>query len=516
MAMPKEPRAAMIQMMYLVLTAMLALNITKEVLNAFGTINGSIERSNGAITVKNDEVYKILNEAEADKNQADKVKPWNDLAKQVQTETKAINDYLESWKDSVIAFSGGYEEKNGEKVIKSIDNIDASATIFVKNKAGDEVKSKLEAYKNKMLSLVADQERRKLFEDNFPINVSDLPKTEDNPRGDWTFGTFNNIPVIAAVAMFSKFQNDVKNTEAEFINYFRSKIGEEDYKFDKLKPIATINQGYALQGEELEATVLLAAYNSTVNPSISSSSGAVKVENGVGTIKIKANGVGKQTVKGNISISKSGKVENFPYEVSYTVGTAGASLQLDAMNVMYIGVENPVTISASGYNIQDVRLEVPASEGVTASRGTGGAYTVTVTKPGDFEYSIAATRGSAGGKIAGGKIRVKRIPDPKVTLMSKVEGAFPANQIKVQKGLSARLAEFVFDLTFTVQSFEMYIIPRGGDVQQYKNKGASFEAQLVQALQKVKAGDQVIFSNVKVLCPDKTVRPGNPLAFQII
>lgn len=523
MAMPKEPRAAMIQMMYLVLTAMLALNITKEVLNAFGTINNSIERSNSAIAEKNSDIYNYLNKLEAQEDTRDKAKDINALAKEVQSETEKLASYLQSWKDSVISYSGGYvESEDGGRTIKNIENIDASPEIFVKNGNGDKVKEALNAYREKILSILRNPNSKSTpeeiaaFEKNFPVSTPEMKRTDDNPNGDWTFGTFNNIPVVAAVSMFSKFQNDIKNGESMVLEHLKSKIGIDDYTFDKLEPIAVVNQGYALENQELEAKILLAAYNSTVNPTITSSAGAVNVQNGVGTLKFKASGVGERTITGNISITKGGKVETYPYNVKYTVGTAGASLQLDAMNVMYIGVDNPVTISASGYNIQDVRLEVPASEGVTATRGNGGAYTVKVTKPGEFDYTINATRGSAGGKIAGGKIRVKRIPDPKVTLMGKVEGAFPANQIKVQKGLSAKLDDFVFVLPFTVVSFEMYIIPRGADVQQFKNKGAIFEPNVVQALQKVKAGDQVIFSNIKVQCPDNTVRPGNPLTFTII
>lgn len=521
MSLPKEPRAAMIQMMYLVLTAMLALNITKEVLNAFGTINNSIVRSNDAIAKKNTAIYDGFNNLEKQEDTKDKVKDINALAKQVQAETQNLVAYLGSWKDSVIAYSGGYETKeDGTQAIKNIENIDASPEIFIERGNGDKVKQALNDYRAKILDIIKDPNAKStqteidLFNNNFPVYAVDMPKTEDNPKGDWTFGTFNNIPVVAAVSMFSKFQNDVKNGEAMVLEHLKSKVGIDDYTFDKLQAIATVNQGYALEGQELEAKILLAAYNSTVNPSISSSAGAVKVENGVGTLKFKASGVGERKVTGKINITKGGKVETYDYDFAYVVGTAGASLQLDAMNVMYIGVDNPVTISASGYNIQDVSLGVPA--GVSAKRGEGGTYVVNVTKQGEFDYSINAKRGGSTAKISGGKIRVKRIPDPNVTLMGKNQGTFASNRIKVQRGLSARLDDFVFDLPFRVTEFEIYIVPRGGDVIQLKNKGALFSADVRAALQKVKAGDQVIFSGVKVLCPDQTIRSGNALPFQII
>lgn len=523
MSMPKEPRAAMIQMMYLVLTAMLALNITKEVLNAFGTINGSIERSNSAIAQKNNSVYDAFNNMESQADLRDKVKDINVLAKEIKAETDKLNGYLGSWKDSVIARAGGYDtDKNGEQVIKSVDNIDASAELFIKQKRGEEIKTALNDYRNKIISIMKNPNAKSTpdeiqrLESNLPINTDDYKKTDDNPKGDWVHGTFNNIPVVAAVSMFSKFQNDIKNSEAMVLEILNGKIGLDDYKFDKLKPVATINQGYALEGQELEATILLAAYNSTVNPNISSSAGAVKVENGVGTLKLKASGQGERKVTGTISITKGGKVESYPYDFKYTVGQEGGSMQIDKMNVMYIGVPNPVTISASGYNINDVNLSVGGADGVTAKRGTGGSYEVNVTKPGEFNYAIVAGRGGGNKTIASGKVRVKRIPDPQVTLMKRLGGTMAANQIKVQQGLSADLQDFVYEARYQVTSFDVIIAQRNADVIQEKNAGALFTPSVKAAIGKLKAGDNIMFVNVKAKGPDGTIRNCNSVTFQII
>lgn len=523
MSMPKEPRAAMIQMMYLVLTAMLALNITKEVLNAFGTINGSIERSNTSITDKNTKVYEALDELESQKDMKEKVKDINALAKQIKQETDDFYSYLGTWKDSVIIRAGGYTTADdGSQVIKNIENIDASPEIFIKNKRGEEIRSKLNEYREKLLSFAKNPGARFTpqeianLESNLPINTEDYKRTEDNPSGDWVQGTFNNIPVVAAVSMFSKFQNDVKNSEAMVLEILSKKIDIDAYKFDELKAIATINQGYALEGQELEATILLAAFDKTVKPTMTTSAGTPTVENGVGTLKIKASGQGERKVTGSIAITKGGKVENYPFDFKYTVGQEGGSLQIDKMNVMYIGVPNPVTISASGYNINDVNLSVPASEGVTAKRGTGGAYEINVTKPGEFTYTIGASRSGAGKTIASGKIRVKRIPDPTVTLMKRLGGTIAANQIKVQLGLSADLPDFVYEARYVVTSFDVIIAARNADVWTGKNTGATFNQQVKTEMQKLKAGDNIMFVNVKAKGPDGTIRNCNSLTFQII
>src|SRR5690606_4795531 len=118
MSIPKEPRQQMINMMYLVLTAMLALNITTEVLNAFGTINNSIQYSNTSIDDKNQKVYVAFQQAMDDETKRDKARKWNELSLQVQQESKAMSDYLEYWKDSVVAKAGGWIEKHGRHVIK--------------------------------------------------------------------------------------------------------------------------------------------------------------------------------------------------------------------------------------------------------------------------------------------------------------------------------------------------------------------------------------------------------------
>lgn len=519
MSMPKEPRMAMINMMYLVLTAMLALNITKEVINAFSTINDSIERSNTSISGKNTEIYDFFNEKESDPKEGHKVKPYNDRAKIVKQETDQIVAYLQNWKDSVIVLSGGLtiDETTGANKIANIENIDASTTLFVKAKNGDDVRKEILAYADRVLAQVPDEAERAKIKAQFPVKLDDLPKTEDNPSGDWSHGTFNNIPVVASVALFSKFTNDIKNGEAMILNHLQSQIGKDDYKFDGLKAIATPNTTYALKGQDIEATVLLAAYNTTdKNLKMSSTAGSVTVTDGVGLLKFKANGIGNQTVSGTIVTMKGGQEEKYDYKFQYTVGTSGASMQLNQMNVMYIGVENPVTLSASGYNIEDVSLGVPEGATKVAIPSKSGSYNITVTKPGTFDFKISAKdRSGATTQLAVNPIRVKFIPDPVVSLLKRTSGSIPSNQIAVQLGLSAEVPGFDFAARFTVTEFSYIIVKKNDDPITGAVKGPMFTPQLKDDLKKLRPGDQIIFSNVKAVGPDKRVRSVNALVFNI-
>lgn len=512
MSLPKEPRQQMINMMYLVLTAMLAMNITKEVLNAFATINSSIVSSNSSITDKNGQIYGAFDAAEQNPQQKEKAAKLNLIAKEIKAESEKLTAYLESFKDTVINASGGWEVAvNGQKTIKNLEDINAPTLFFVEKKKGNELKDKMNGFVDFLLSKVDPSEKTAL-KSQFPIQIGDMPVTDDNPKGDWTFGTFHNIPVIATVAMLSKFQSDVKNSEGLVLETLLKKIDAETIKFDELEAVAVPKTSYALDGQDMEARVILVAYNKTYNPQMSSSAGRIDVQNGVGTMKFKASGSGTRTVNGVITRDVNGEKKNYPFKFDYTVGSAGASLQLDKMNVMYIGVENPVTLSASGYNIEDVKLNMPWAS-IKSGESGKGSYLVSVTNPGTFDYSIDASGrgGSTGGKISSGKIRVKNIPSPNATVGGKMSGLIGTAIAKAQPGVVAKLEDFVFETQFKVTRFRFTMIPKVGDPISAEVNGNQFNAECETIKQRSKPGDKWLFDNVYAVGPDKKVRPINSI-----
>lgn len=514
MALPKDPRQLMINLMYLVLTAMLALNITKEVLNAFQTINHSIEGSNGAIDAKNDQIYAAFDVAEGKQSLKDKAKPLNDKAKEIRSETEKFMSYLGAWKDSVIARSGGYVDNNGVKELKSMEDIDAATRLFVDEKKGDEIKKRLQDYVSFIVGRIDNATERDALKKQLPIQIINPKSSEDNPSGDWSFGTFHNIPVVAAIAMFSKFQNDVKNSEAIVVEALYKHIGDDQITFDDMAAIAVPKTSYALEGQEMEANVMLVAYNRNYNPGMTSSAGPVKVENGIGVVKFKASGAGLKTVNGVITREVNGENKSYPYKFDYMVGSAGASLQLDKMNVMYIGVDNPLTLSASGYNIEDVSLSLPDADLKSTGKGT---YVARVTKEGKIQWAINAKGRTGGGvsKIGGGEIRVKLIPNPQATVMGRSSGLFPTAQFKVQKGILAKVDGFDFETTFRVTKYRFTWVPKNGDPVEREMKGAFFDGEVAAIMPRLRPGDRVIMENIKALGPDGRERSINSITFNL-
>lgn len=510
MSLPKEPRQLMINLMYLVLTAMLALNVSSEILHAFKTINQSISASNASIEDKNGKLYKSLDEQEHQTGQEARVKPFNDKAKQVRAAAEDMIKYLNDWKEKIIAESGGRED-NGE--IKREDNIDASTLLLVERKGGDELKKRLIGLRDAMLAVV-NPSMKDQISNELPIKVSDPQRTDNNPQGDWSTGYFHNMPTMAVITLLSKFQNDVRNSEALVLNQLAKEAGDVQVKFDEIQAIAVPKTSYALAGQKIEASIMLAAYNKAVNPQVTSSSGRVtKVENGVATWEVAAGGVGLQTVRGQVTLDMGGRTETRSYEFQYMVGSTGASIQLDKMNVFYIGVPNPITVTAAGYSLEDVSVNIP---GATVTPGAAkGQFTVTVDKPGKIMAAINAKEANGTKQVGSMEVRVKFIPDPVAKVGGKIGGALPANQFKVQRGIVASLDNFDFDARFVVTSYQFSMLPKRGElIGPFQVNSPLFDnnKQVADAINRAKPGDRIYLEEIRGIGPDKRSRALNPIS----
>jgi gliding motility-associated protein GldM len=237
MALPKDPRQKMINIMYLVLTAMLALNVSAEILNAFNIVNNSINTSNISITDKNDITYRQFEkQMETNSGQA---APFKAKADEVKKLSSQMYIFLDTLKETIVRESGGRNEE-GDVIHK--DNLDAPTRVMENRKQGPELEKQLRAYRQKLLTFVAPKDTA-AFIKSFPLHV-EIGKGGGGHGGGvktWTSYHFNMVPTIAAVTILSKFQNDVKNSESSTIDYLLTKIGADDFKFDKIRPFVSLN-----------------------------------------------------------------------------------------------------------------------------------------------------------------------------------------------------------------------------------------------------------------------------------
>lgn len=502
--------------MYLVLTALLALNVSSEILAAFRTINKSIGRSNQSITKKNDDKYHIFEESMKIESERDKVKPFYEKAQQVRAASEKLISYLESWKKRVVTRSGGYRDSTTGEITNESD-LHASTDMLVEAKGGDTIKSELERYRMDLLKIVG-VDTSSAFAKALPLKIEEAAKSDANPKGEWSAGNFYNMPVIAVVTLLSKFQNDIKNSEAMIIDQLFEQIHALDFKFDAFQAIAVPKNSYLLEGQKVEAEISLAAYNKSVNPTVTSSSGrVVSVEQGVAHWEGTASGKGLQTVKGVVSLDMGGKIEQRPYEFKYMVGTTGASIQLDKMNVFYIGVENPITVSAAGYSMEDISLSIPGAD--IAPGASLGRYNITVKEQGKVTAVINAKTDNGLKQVGAMEIRVKMIPDPIAEVGGK-SGSFMLNAgvVKVLPGIVAALKQFDFEARFVVTKFNFtYLQKRQDPIGPIPVTGPLFSSnkQVQDILNKCKAGDKIFLDDIKAIGPDKRPRSLAPIIITV-
>ncbi len=485
MALPKEPRQKMINIMYLVLTAILALNVSAEVIEAFKTVDKSLVNSNTNIEASNATLFKSLSAKLSDptsKANAEKWAPKADQAKKLSTDMMA---YIDGLKKELKTASGLTVEDDGTEKYKE-DDLNATSRIFDTEKKGKQLDEKLKAYKAAMLNL--DPEIKAAFEKTLPVEV-DATKDATTPN-------FRMMPTVAAITLLSKWQNNIKNAENQVVTFAHNKIGEVKVIYDKFAAIVGQSSNYVMPGEKIKITAGVGAYSTAAQPDISIAGAGVAVNaEGFAEREFTAEGSGERSVPVVVNYTKpDGTKASLPYTIKYTVGTpGGAAIMLDKMNVFYIGVDNPVTIgSPTGWDKTSVSMS-----GGTISGGTSNR-TVRVSAIGKASITV-----TADGKSNTFNFRVKRIPDPVFKVGSgKIRMA--SVEFKNQPFCRAELEQFDFDLKFNVVGANVYF--SGANFPNVITRSISSNSLggLQAEMQKCGPGSVISFDNIKVSGPDGT------------
>jgi len=493
MALPREPRQKMINIMYLVLTAILALNVSNEIVEAFKTVDRSLINSTANISIANTAIYQSLKDKLTDdktKVMAEKWAPKADIAKQLSAE---IDAYINTLKMDLKKGAGlEMKEKDGRLVEDfKEDNLDASTRLFETNGKGPELEAKLKEYKEKMLDL--DPAIRAKFATSFPVDITP-PRGQEGTKKTFTTAYFHMTPTVAALTMLSKFQNNVKNAENQVVTFIHEQIGAVKIIYDKFEPLVSTNAIYLMPGQELEIKAGVGSFNNSAKPQVIIQGNNVPVdENGVGTWKQNVSSSGKINVVVRYTMP-DGKIAEKPTSVDYVVGTpSAAAVMLDKMNVFYIGVDNPVTIgSPTGWDKTTVSMSGGTISGGTSKR------TVRVTKVGPASINV-----NAGGKPSSFQFRVKMIPDP-IFKVGTGKVRMPAVEFKNQQYCRAELENFDFDLKYSVVSSTVYFsganFPNVATASISSNNLSGLDAYI----RRCGPGSVVTFDNIKVSGPDGT------------
>lgn len=537
-----SPRQKMINMMYLVLTALLALNVTKEVINAFVTINESVELSKNNIDKKNQNTYAAFEQQM--QNDAAKYKDVNAKAQNIRKGANDLNKYIDDLKIKLVRTSDKVEDGKPTPTLPELENkedYDNPTRIMIgddnaQGKKGEAViiHKQLDGFKklivdNAPKGAEADYQKRM---DNL-LNTNDPIKKEDG-KGTWELVSFYHNPVVATVALLTKIQADVRNAESQIIDDLLGSVDRNIVKLDMLAAKVIANSTVVTIGSEYQADVFLSATSSTMVPEVfigavwdslkhdkvGGSATALPVEGGYAKFTDRPGSEGEKKWNGVIRVKKpDGTYEGYNFSASYVAQKPSSVVAAEKMNVLYIGVDNPMAISVPGVSNDKVKPSISGSGGTLKpnSAAGGGHFIATVTTVGESKINVSAEIGGKVLPMGEFKYRVKRVPDPVATVSNSKGG--PINKSLLAAGtLIPQLENFDFELFFKITGFKMSIFAKGKDLIEYESTNNQLTQQMRDAIAKLRAGDKVFVEYIKAKMAtgaDQSTRSLSPMAFTI-
>jgi gliding motility-associated protein GldM len=555
MAGGKEtPRQKMIGMMYLVLTALLALNVSKEIVSAFVTLNNKLDQSTSLIERKNNAVYQDFENQFAVLAIRETVRPWREKALRISALANAAHDFYLSETNRLIQEVEGksrewVEERDGKlrlsdlMEIGSKDDYDAATRLFVGdpssiNEAGRNLMKKMHLYRDSVCLILAEyKEGNKSFSfspsftgDSFSeeelssalqsANPADtarirqvyamltLPAEVSNhdERVAWQAGMFDHAPVVAAAALFTSLRNDVRSAEAVAIDHVYSKIKAEKFSFNKIEPMAFARTGYLNVGDSMDLNVMIAAYDSNEVSKIRfavNDSNSSNFKDHTGKIKVRASRPGVYTMNGLITVKENGEEKWKPWSYRYEVGEPTGVVSNEDLTVIYAGYPHTFSASVSGFPQDRISLSIP---GVTVNPKGGGKYAITA--PGSLigkkvKASISVRTENGGSKsFAGPEFSVKPLPTPTAYLgnLGLQNPDVTLSELKT----NAQFLRVAYDASisldpnkvrFTVRSFEMTATV-GASSKSFSGTGPQLTPAMVNFIRVASPGTKVSFGNI--------------------
>ncbi|MCD6018340.1 MAG: gliding motility-associated protein GldM, partial [Bacteroidetes bacterium] len=536
----ETPRQKMIGMMYLVLTALLAMNVSKQILHGYVAVNESIEKAKENMHENNERLFKAFEDMAGNTAAA---KPYLEKAILAQKEIMEVYKYIGVVKTKVIAFTEKKDEKTADTMrlemmekTGQIDNYDAPSGFLIGSEAASpktgeftasELKGKLKGLYDHLIGIVDGMQKDpkiKLPQDDYDalkkklksIEPDETPFMEGNVKFGWEAKNFYHLPEAAVVTTLNKMQADLKNVEADILQVFSGASGKLAIKFDAIKARVVAPSSYIQAGQPYMADIFLAASSSKLAAgdmeiiigvdSAAAANGAkgtlVPIVSGEGKYEVGTGGEGDQEYKGVIKYKNpDGTFKYYPFQQSYKVAKSAATVSADQMNVFYAGVPNPVTAAAAGISPADISVSATGAGVKVAGKGNG-KYEFTFTGTGECMVSVSA-KTKDGVKSQGPpiKFRVKPLPKPEL----KLGGKFAPQELKkgelsLVSGLGAGANGFDFQANYVVQSWEV-VGKANGKLQSSQGNGNNLDAMGKQVLAKADVGSKV-YIDAKIKGPD--------------
>jgi len=526
-----SPRQKMIGMMYLVLTAMLALNVSKEAVEAFKKVDKGLTQTIANYTLKNDVIYKEFDRA-ASENPA-KAGKYKTAAYQVKERAEEAFNFIQGLKIEIIKKAERDPEtpaiKGNEVIIEEVKRIDdtnvPSEVLIGANENGkaNDLKALLAEYRQFLITTLdgknptAEEALKKSLNTDDAINA-------DGVKERWENLNFQTLPLVAVICILSEYQVSVRNGETEVLNYLYSQIDASSFKFTKLgATVIPVSSNYVTVGSDYEARVFISATDTTQFPEYTV--GDTKLprdEAGKGIYKVRATAVGPRKWGGIIALkAPDGSIKSYPFDAAYVVGEPNVIVSPTAMNVMYMGIPNPIDVSVPGISPDKLKIRVVngtfSTEKVKNSKGENfkGAWAVKPNAVGqNVQVIVTADINGKTVQYAPYDFRVKRIPDPVAIFGGKSTGSISRADALAQQGVFAIMPDFDFELNYTVTGFTIFYTDKGMDIEETCSS-SNLTPKQKQALNGLTRGKNLMIKDIKALGPDNKTRDLNAIVLKI-
>jgi gliding motility-associated protein GldM len=542
MAGGKEtPRQKMIGMMYLVLTAMLALNVSATVLDAFVLVDSGLSQTTKSFTIKNERLYNQMESAYA--VNPTKVEPWKKSTDEIREKTKEMIDYIQDLKVLTVVTA----EKEDSPALLEDNQVDAgkisgksdtntSGRIFLGSEGGGkatELKKKIAEYREFMKSLVDETAAEQLILSiNNILNTDDPPPSPDGTPHSWESTRFDHIPLVAIFPQLTKIQLDILNVEAEVVGYLLQQVDAGDFKVNKLDAVVIPKSSYIFQGNEFQAEIFLAASDTTQVPRIfignyesyTNEQGVeeyrmvgsyeeIPIVGGRGIFNQRSNRIGINRWSGLLEVTApDGSKLRRPFNHEFEVAQPNVVVSPSKMNVFYRGVENPVEISIPGISMDRLSVNVDGGgtirkirDGFEIIPGRGNVCNVTVFA------EIEGQRRNMGTR----QFRVRDVPDPTAAVRNITARIVDKNELAASLAVEARMPMgFDFDLSFNITSFTV-MATVGGFTRTAISNSQLINDEQRRIFESLRSGQTVNIIDVKAVGPDGRVRELNDIVYRI-
>lgn len=499
-----SPRQKMINLMYIILMAMLALNISTEVLNGFSIVEESLNRTTDNSSQENESMYSDF-EGLMKKN-PEKVEAWFTKAKAVKMMSDSLYNFAQQLKVAIVKKADG--EKGNVYKIENKDNLEAAGEVMLSpiGGKGGKLFAAINSYRSRIIRMVDDPQQKKIIESNLSTNVSRQSRLLGK---NWQEYMFENMPVAAAITLLSKLQSDVRYAEGEVLHTLVSNIDMKDIRVNKLSAFVIPEKTTLYPGERFSANIVMAAIDTTQQPQIYVNGQRISARNG--QYSFTAAGVGEHSFGGYILMqNRNGDVlkRNFLQKYSVIPAPNSATVAADMMNVLYAGYNNPMSVSVPG--IPSNAVSISMTGGSMISKGNGHFIAVPTAVGRDVTVHVTARDKGQIRSLPPFIFHVRKLPDPTAYVALGTNrfkgGAMPKASLMGARGINAAIDDGLLDIQFKVVSFETVFFDNMGNALPIASEGSAFSERQRDTFRGLSRNKRFYISHVKAVGPDGITR----------